>query len=388
MSIYRDKRSRYFQYEFQIQRRRFYGSTERDNELEARAVEDQKKREARAQIERDLAERRAPLTLGRGCERWFDEHGRNLAEPKSCRSTLDRIVAIIGARTQLHDIVDDNVSRLVAERRKDTRRDSTIIERGRKRIITRPITATTVNRTIDLLRRVMRRAKENWNASLPNEPVWKKHRLKETRRQVREISPAEETALDAAEDHDYAELRRFAIITGLRRREMLITWPQVDFELGIVNVRVKGGEWRAIPLTRETYAILWRRRGHHPTAVFTSQSKRNWRSGRDRDDRRMKGERHPITYEGLGSHKSRSWHKAGVKARIHDLRHTAGMRTLRKTGNLRVVQGLLGHTDIKTTATFYTTALVDDVRAAMEATHGDREAPVAPAAKLVDGTGE
>jgi integrase len=374
MSIYRDKRSQYWQYEFQIQRRRFYGSTERNDELEARAIEDAKKREARAQIERDLAERRAPLTLGRAVERWWDEHGRGLAEAKSCRATLDRIVAIIGAKTQLHDIIDDTASRMVAERRKDTRRDSTVVERGRAKIIYRPITATTVNRTLDLLRRVMRRAKENWNASLPNEPVWKKHRLKETRRQVREISPAEEAALDGAEDHDYAELRRFAIITGLRRREMLITWPQVDFDLAVVNVRVKGGEWRAVPLTRETYAILWRRRGHHPTFVFTTQAKRNWRSGRNRDDRRMKGERHPITYDGLGSHKSRSWSKAGVKARIHDLRHTTGMRTLRKTRNLRVVQELLGHTDIKTTATFYTTALVDDVRAAMEETNGTRGA--------------
>jgi hypothetical protein len=53
MSIYRDKRSQYWQYEFQIQRRRFYGSTERNDELEARAVEAEKKREARAQIERD-----------------------------------------------------------------------------------------------------------------------------------------------------------------------------------------------------------------------------------------------------------------------------------------------------------------------------------------------
>lgn len=203
---------------------------------------------------------------------------------------------------------------------------------------------------------------------------------------VREISKAEEQALDAAENADYAELRRFAIITGLRRREMLITWPQVDFELAIVKVRVKGGAWRAIPLTREAYAMLWRRRDHHPTAVFTTKAQRNWKNWRKPDDRRMKGERHPITYEGLGSHKDRAWAKAGVKARIHDLRHTTGMRTLRKTGNLRIVQSLLGHTDIKTTATFYTDALVDDVRAAMEETHDAREIPATP--KLIEGGGE
>lgn len=386
MSVYRDKRSQFFQYEFQIQRRRFYGSTERNDELEARAVEAEKRREATAQLERERTEQRAPLTLGRATARWWAEHGQHLANDGS-RATLDRIVEILGDRTQLQDIIDDSVSRLVAERRKDTRRDSTAIEKGRKKIITRPITPTTVNRTIDLLRRVMRRARENWNAYLPNEPTWKKHRLKEIKRPVREISAAEEQALDAAEDFDYAELRRFAIITGLRRREMLITWPQVDFDLATVQVRVKGGTWRTIPLTREAYAILWRRRGHHAESVFTTRAQRNWKNWRDPADRRMKGERHPITYEGLGSHKDRTWSKAGVKARIHDLRHTTGMRTLRKTRNLRVVQELLGHTDIKTTATFYTAATVEDVREAMEETHGARD--VAPAlAKLIEGKGE
>jgi len=385
MSVYRDKRSRFFQYEFQIQRRRFYGSTQRDNELEAREVEKEMRRDAVAQLERERAEQRAPLTLQRACDRWWSEHGQHLADQK-IRSALDRIVEILGPKTQLHEIIDDTVSRLVAERRKDTRRDSTVIERGRAKIIRRPITATTVNRTIDLLRRVMRRAKENWNAYLPNEPTWKKHRLKETRRPVREISAAEEQALDAAEDFDYAELRRFAIITGLRRREMLITWPQVDFENATIQVQVKGGGWRTIPLTREAYAMLWRRRGHHAEFVFTTRAQRNWKNWRDPNDRRMKGERHPITYEGFGSHKDRVWTKAGVKARIHDLRHTTGMRTLRKTRNLRVVQELLGHTDIKTTSIFYTAATVDDVRQAMEETHGARE--IARAANLIDKRGD
>jgi hypothetical protein len=34
--------------------------------------------------------------------------------------------------------------------------------------------------------------------------------------------------------------------------------------------------------------------------------------------------------------------------------NTTGMRTLRKTGNLRVVQNILGHTDMTITAKFYT----------------------------------
>lgn len=57
--------------------------------------------------------------------------------------------------------------------------------------------------------------------------------------------------------------------------------------------------------------------------------------------------------------------KVGISARIHDMRHTTVIRTLRKTRNLKAVQKLLGHTDIRTTAQFYTDALVEDLRQAM-----------------------
>lgn len=97
MSVYRDKRSQFFQYEFQIQRRRFYGSTQRDNELEAREVEKEKRRQAIEQLERERAEQRAPLTLGRACERWWSEHGQHLADQK-IKSALDRIVEVLGPR--------------------------------------------------------------------------------------------------------------------------------------------------------------------------------------------------------------------------------------------------------------------------------------------------
>jgi hypothetical protein len=64
----------------------------------------------------------------------------------------------------------------------------------------------------------------------PHPPVWKKHKLKETERPVRELLANEESKLDEIESCEFAELREFAEIMGLRRRELLLTWPQVDFE--------------------------------------------------------------------------------------------------------------------------------------------------------------
>jgi integrase len=384
MSLYRPKRSPFWHYDFRIDNYRFSGSTKLRNEDDAARFEEARRRDAQIIVDKIRAAGAEPLTLKAACDRWYSTHGASLADGKN-KAILDRLVEIIGAKTYLHDINDDIVSRMVDERSKDVRRDSTD-DKGRQ--LYRPITPTTVNRTLDQLRRVMRRARDNWNAAIIREPVWKKHRLKENKRPVREISASEESTLDQVEDPDFAELRRFAIITGLRRANLLLTWPQVDFELGVVRVITKGGVPRVLPLSAEAYAILWKRRGHHPQFVFTYKAKRAWkdrtRNGRALGDL-VKGERYPITYAGLGSNK-RKWKKAGVVARIHDLRHTTGMRTLRKTGNLRVVQKILGHTDIAITAKFYTDATVEDMRAAMEATAPRQVEQTAP--KAIEKKGE
>lgn len=381
MSLYRPKRSPFWHYDFRLDGYRFSGSTKLRNEDDAARAEETAKANAQVIVDRIRAAGAEPLTLTAACERWQSTHGARLADGKN-KAVLDRLVEIIGAKTYLHDINDDVVARMVEERSKDVRRDSTD-DKGRQ--LYRPITPTTVNRTIDALRRVVRRARDNWNAALIREPVWKKHRLKEIKRPVREISAAEETSLDELEDLDFTELRRFAIITGLRRSNLLLTWPQVDFELGVIRVITKGGVPRVLPLSAEAYQILWKRRGQHPLFVFTFKARRTRRCPHH-GTLQIKGERYPITYYGLGSRKRVTWKAAGIAARIHDLRHTTGMRTLRKTGNLRVVQKILGHTDIAITAKFYTDANVEDMRAAMEATAPRQVEPSAP--KAIEGKGE
>lgn len=376
---FRKKGSPYWQFDFEIEGYRFSGSTKCRDERDAQKVEDAKRLEAAELVEQFKREQRQPLTLERAAARWWNEHGQHLASPND-EHVLERICQIIGGKTHLHAITDARVSELVAARRADMRRDSTTKD-GKP--VFRPISASTVNSTIGLLRRVMRRARDNWQAALPTEPAWRKHFLKITKRPVRELLPSEELRLDEAEGFDFAELRRFAIVTGLRRRNLLLTWPQVNFELAQITVIAKGGIPRTIPMTREVYAMLWRRRGHHAVFVWTAPAERTFDNPKG-GERRVKGQRYPITYYGLGSHMRRAWSRAGVKARIHDLRHTTGMRTLRKTGNLKLVQKLLGHTDIATTAKFYTDATLEDLRAGMEATSSS-PAPAIDAPKLIEG---
>ena len=147
---------------------------------------------------------------------------------------------------------------------------------------------------------------------------------------------------------------------------------QVDFDAGVVRVVAKGDEPRTLPLSRTMYALLWAERGRHREYVFTFVAKRT-RICPHTGQQYERGVRYPITYFGLTSHRRRHWPKAGVNARWHDLRHTAGMRTLRATGNLKATQKLLGHSDIGTTSKFYVDVLVDDVRDAMERTERDQQ---------------
>src|SRR5207245_11218581 len=64
--------------------------------------------------------------------------------------------------------------------------------------------------------------------------------------------------------------------------------------------------------------------------------------------------------------------RAGVVAtgtssgeRMHKARHTAGQRVLDKTGNLKAVQKLLGHSSIQTTGEIYADRDIDQLRATL-----------------------
>lgn len=80
---------------------------------------------------------------------------------------------------------------------------------------------------------------------------------------------------------------------------------------------------------------------------------------------------------GLDTAFGRAMAKAGIKDfRFHDLRHTTATRLLRQEGNLRMVQKLLRHSDIATTAR-YAHVLDEDLRNALNrmATTNPEESP-------------
>jgi hypothetical protein len=370
MSVYRHKNSPYWQFDFQRSGYRFSGSTEIPTsrpKREAQAIETQERRAAERLIAEVRRSGRQPMTFAIAADRWWNEVGQHGAET-DIEGAIAWLKEQIGPRP-LHLIANDEITRAVTARREHQ------VKAGRDESgnqLWRPIGPRTVNRTVPLLlRRIFRRAVKLWDAVIFREPNWTEHLLAETKRPIREITAAEETAIEAIEA-SYHGIRRLTVIMGLRKREALLTWPQVDFENRVVRIIGKGKIPRIMPMSVEAYQILWAERGRDPVWVFTFIAQRTRHCPKTHRDY-VRGERYPVTYWGLSSHRRRVWPKAGVTARYHDLRHTAGMRTLRSTGNLKTTQRLLGHSEVGTTSKFYVDALVEDVRAAMETTERDQQ---------------
>jgi len=113
-------------------------------------------------------------------------------------------------------------------------------------------------------------------------------------------------------------------------------------------------------MTEAIHTLLWSLKDHHKDAVFTYVVKR------PREGMR-KGSRSPITMEGFKTEWRRTLGRTKVENfRFHDSRHTAATRLVRATGNLKMAQQLLGHTEIATTSR-YAHVTKDDLRAGMEA---------------------
>lgn len=366
MSVYRHKGSPNWQFDFELGGYRFSGVTDIPKgrpKCQAEEFEKAERRKAIELVDAAKHENRAPLTLATAAERWWHEVGQ-YTEETDLKDALKWLVGHIGAKRGLHTIRDDDVAKALAARR------TRLVKAGhddKGKQLCRAISARTVNRTVVfLLRRIMLRARDKWNVVIFKMPEWSEHALKEKKRPIRELMIEEEDRISAIEG-DYGAIREFATITGLRLDEVLLAWTQVDFDNAVVRLIAKGDEPRIAPLSKRAYAILWGERGRHPEWVFTFVAKRSRRCPKT-GQKYIKGQRYPITYWGLSTHRRRAWPKAGVRARWHDLRHTAGMRTVRATGSLKAAQRLLGHSDIATTSRFYVDALVDDVRDAMEAT--------------------
>ncbi|RYG10940.1 MAG: integrase [Burkholderiales bacterium] len=369
MSVYKPKGRDTYVIDFQCGGRRFCVSTTAKNRREADKLEVAERERAKRQIAAEHAAAaafrgEAPLTLKAAADRYWNEAGQHHAGSDTTWTDLRRCMEHFGEGRRLDEISDIDLTAFVAWRRGQTVKGRKTLADGRPAPL---VSAATVNRsTVDILRKLFTHARKKWKIALPSEPDWKAHRLEERGELVREIREgAQESDIHEALPAGYRDLWRFALASGLRLAECFLRWDQIDRIAGTITVTQKGDRAHVIPLTREMKAILAACAGHHDEWVFCYAARRTKKQGGKALIER--GKRYPVTYSGMKS----EWRRKvktdlDLDLRFHDTRHTRATRLLRKTGNLKVVQRLLGHADIDTTARFYAHVTLDDVRAALE----------------------
>jgi integrase len=158
-------------------------------------------------------------------------------------------------------------------------------------------------------------------------------RLKEPPGRLRYLKPEQvETLLKCSSKH-IRPIVVTALNTGMRSSEIFnLKWPQVDLEnRKITVINAKNNESRVIPIDKTLYKELFnlsqKSKGEY---VFPGQDGHPLRSIRKAFSSALK--------------------KAGIEDfTFHDLRHTFASHLVMKRTDIRTVQQLMGHKDIKMT---------------------------------------
>ena len=380
MSLYKPKNSPYWHFDFQYKGVRHYGSTGCEKHADAKEIESAKRTELAKMRILGVPNAKPQMTVTQVLDRYYLEISEHRKDPSTDLARLATIADLLGPQTPFQDVTDDKIAQMVARLRSRTVAvaPDDPDEPGTRKLIANG----TVNRYTEALRRVWRRANKIWKITTGDEPLWGEHMLPEPSERVRELTADEQARLMAVLRPDYQPLVEFALMSGVRLGNLRrLTWHDVDFSTREIRIKIKSkkldGEPLTVPLTSAMVTLLANQRGQHPIYVFTYECHRP-RTIRDASGKikgRRKGDRYPFSDDGW----RRVWQAALRDANIHDFRfhdcrHTAATRTLRASGNLKVVQNMLGHTDITTTGR-YAHALTEDIRAAMEAAQGGYSSP-------------
>jgi integrase len=352
MSVYKSKKSPYWQYDFQTGGHRFHGSTECTARKDAEKFEAVEREKAKALV-KAMKRSRASLLIDDVADRLWSDSAQHDSAPDATATNLARLIDHFGKTKPLTDIDHNEAKMMVAWRRGHR-------IKGRKNA---PLVSNaTVNRSaIKVLQRLFTFAKGE-GAVFENEPKWKELLRPEPVERVRELQDSEADALDDAMRADYAPFFDFALATGLRHKEcVMLRWSEVNFGTKQIVKLGKGGRRVVVSITDSIRELLFPLQGQHPEFVFTYVAMYgNKKLGR------VRGERYQLTLNGAKSAWQRMRAKAGVKDfRFHDYRHDFGTKILRLTGNLRLAQKALNHRDIKSTLR-YAHVLDEDVATAVE----------------------
>lgn len=347
MSVYKPKKSPYFQYDFVWKGARFHGSTGLKSKREALAYESQVRSDAILGTVKKL-----PITIDEACG-LYQDHAETLPSWKNIEYMLAALIEGFGPAKLLSDISQFDLQRYFAGRR-DGRANSS------------------VNKEIENCRSMWRYVEAAKRFDTGEMPQWSKLFLKVNAKPPRELSLTEEPKLFEHLRVDMIDVCDFALKSGWRQAEVFgLRWKDVDFDARQAITKIKGGDTVRRPLTPTLIAIIANQPKVGPF-VFTFVCQQNKAAvGKDKLGRaqpgRRKGQRYPMTKTAFRG----AWAEAKKEAKVedlrfHDLRHTRGTRIVRATGSLAAAKEALKHKSIKTTLR-YAHVLDEDVRNALDA---------------------
>jgi integrase len=252
----------------------------------------------RAQI--DVAAGRAPQRL---IDEALDRYEDSARQLRSYAHDLRYRIAVIRGYTQGRTLAD--LAAIGSQLQKDGR------ESG--------LAPGTINRSLAIIRRVGRLA-ERWGWIEHAPPI---DLLPGEKARHVYLTPAQVQALCKVTDDEFGDFIRLAVLSGMRRGEILGLRPSDVRDGGVVLHATKSGRPRVVPLPPEALRIAQERLpwGFGPVGVF----------------RRFKAARDAV---GL-SH-----------VRLHDLRHTYASWLVQAGQSLTAVRDLLGHSNLAVTSRY------------------------------------
>lgn len=254
------------------------------------------------------------ITLDSACAKWWTEYGQYLASANDMFVKLKRLLTIIDGKVLLSQITKMDINHLVTH----------FTERGCK--------GSTINRFLCLLSAICTRAKNQWDCHVPDFKILS-FRLKEPKENIKYFKDKHEIQklIDAAPEH-LRPIILTALYTGLRRGRVLsLKWEQIDWANNQIIYMGKDGNPHSVPIAPPLKELLLSLPRDHDY-VFTYRNRR-------------------ITDIKHGW--AKAFERSGIPYRsFHTLRHTTATWLLRETGNLRVVQNVLGHSNINVTTKY------------------------------------
>ena len=269
------------------------------------------------------------LTIDEAFGLFYQRHGQYFARPTETLKKLALIKQNLDV-AMLDDINSATLSEYIENRRKY-------------------VTNATINRELVILSSILTKCKIWGYKTADVQPC--KFKLKEPAENIKYLDSwkTAQKIIDNAQPH-LKPIIYTALYTGLRRANILgLKWDNLDFNNNLINVRVKdrmkeGGKNLTIPMIDKLKTIL------------QEQPKIN---------------EYVFNYNGSPiTDIKHSWHTALKNAGLpytnfHTLRHTAATWILKKTGNLKLTQQILGHASIQTTLK-YAHVLDEEKRTALE----------------------